>query len=572
MSRDALILCHSLCKVSAKTSSAPLLFLYRTRTLAVHKHVNKNTERLRRNISTSRNYQAVEENSFQKSSTADASPSILPESTITAPERAIFDRIFKDLVTGQKSAADSRNDSPFESLEAEGPDNESLESIFNQALKEVKKRPQKAPSLSNRAVLEDLPKSSGQPRGGLIRRNASDSRIAFRSVFSPSLQQSLDSARETYATHRFRKDENDSLRGFRRVEVSQPEDVEEVAKKPADEYERLVQDTRKEDMSRVTALLDAARTDIEIWRVLEKEVFSKATELNALLKKEEKAKRAATTKIKGRPSRKAQLLDAIPATPSSASDIIKAMPSEIEGRSRKDSNAPPTLGALSENSADTSSKLASAATIPPVSNLPAAPHPLSILQTNYAPLLLHAMRLLRTRFPTSTYAPALIPHIKRLGPVSYVLGASTALYNELLYLRWVHYHDLHACADLVQEMIQQGIGTDRITGKVFKDAENTREKARRSNGSDTSGNGQEPTRISIAWWGLQGVSSGWERWREVESEAARERGEERERRERERVEMEGDEEDIGVEYMDPDPDPDLDIALAGDARPSLSSL
>ncbi|MCJ1282789.1 hypothetical protein MMC26_002115 [Xylographa opegraphella] len=571
MSRDTLGICRYLCQASARNSSGPLIFLYQTRTLldSVHKHVGESTKRSKQHISTSGRYQAIEEKSFRKSSTTNAPPLRLPESTITAPERAIFDRIFKKLVTGQKPTADSHDHSHSESLEEKGSDNESLESIFNEALIEVKKRPQKAPSFSNRRILKDLPQSPEQPRGGLVRRSVSDSRIAFRSVLSPSLQQSLDSARETYAAHRFRNDDADNVRGFRRIAVSQPENVEDVEKKPADEYERLVEETRKEDMSRVTALFDAAKTDIEIWRVLEKEVFSRATELNALLKKEEKVKNAATAKVKGRPSRKPELPGLIPPTPSLSSDIVEATPSGSIERSHEESNTPTTQEALSEDTQNTSSELASAAAMLPVSNIPAAPHPLSILQTNYAPLLSHAMQLLRTRFPTSTYAPALIAHIKRLGPVSYVLGASTTLYNELLYLRWVHYRDLHACADLVQEMLEQGIGTDRITGKVFKDAEKSWENARKSRGSDLSGNGQKPPGISYAWWDLQGVSSGWERWREAEGEAVRERSEERERRERERMEMERDEE-VGVEYMDPDPD--LDIALAGDARRTLSSL
>ncbi|MCJ1392409.1 hypothetical protein MMC18_005276 [Xylographa bjoerkii] len=508
-------------------------------------------------------------NPFRKSLNADAFSSKLPESTITVPERAIFDRIFKDLVAGQKPAANSHDDSNFESLDAEGPDNESLESIFNDAFKEIKNRPKKTPSLSIQPVSKDLPEPPGQPQGGLIRRNVSDSRISFRSVFPPSLLQSLESARETYAAHRFKKDDAAQLKGFRRVELSQPEGVGEVAKEPTDEYERLVQDTRKEDMSRVTALLEAAKTDIEIWRVLEKEVFSKATELNTLLKKEERAKRAAMAKTKGRPSKKAQLFHAISSTPLIASDLVDATPAKTKVRPRMDSTAPTTVEVLSEESADMLPIIAPATTMPPASIIQTAPHPLSILQSNYAPLLLHAIRLLRTRYPTSTYAPALIPHIKRLGPVSYVLGASTELYNETLYLRWVYYQDLHACADLVQEMVEQGVGTDKITGKVFKDAEKARERARKSAGSDLSGNGQEPTRVAVAWWGLQGVSSGWERWKEAEGEAARERGEERERRERERLEMEVDKEDIGGGYMDLNPD--LDIALAGAAMHTLSS-
>ncbi|MCJ1289204.1 hypothetical protein MMC34_000736 [Xylographa carneopallida] len=567
MSRDALGICHSLCQANARTASGPLHFLYQTRTLLIsdHKYSNDSRKRFRRPISTSGSSQPTKENPYRKSLVADTSPTKLPESTITAPERAIFDRIFKDLVTGQKPGPSSLEDSAFESHEeTEDSDNESLESIFNEALRKVKKRPQQVRRLPERPGPKDLPRFSGQLRARLVRRNVPDSRSSFRSDFSSSLQELLESARETYATHRTSKDNVDSSRSFLRIAVSQPESMEEGAKKPVDEYERLVQDTRREDVSRVTALLDAARTDIEIWRVLEKEVFSKVTELNALLKKEEKAKRAATTTIKGHPSRKAQLLGAISATPSSASDTIEATSAETTGESQKGSNVTATQETPSEISAGSSSKLASAATMPPIANTQIAPHPLSILETNYAPLLLHAMRLLRTRFPTSTYAPALIPHIKRLGPVSYVLGASTALYNELLYLRWVHYRDLHACADLVQEMVGQGIGTDRITGKVFKDAE----KARKHHGRKISAGGEEPTRISIAWWELQGVSSGWERWKEAEGEAARERSEERERKQRERVEMEGDKQDFAAGYMDPDPD--VEIALTGDAQPLLA--
>ncbi|MCJ1404079.1 hypothetical protein MMC11_007304 [Xylographa trunciseda] len=496
----------------------------------------------------------------------------LPESTITVSERVIFDRLFKDLVTGEKPATDLRDDSDFESLEEEGSEYESLESIFNDAVRKVESRPKKAPSLSNRPVPKETPKSSGQPQGGLIRRIVSNSSISFRAVFPPSLQQFLDTARETYAAHRFKQRDAaspTSLRGSSYYEVWHPEVVGEVAKEPLDEYERLVRYTRKNDMSRISALLEAASTDIEIWRVLEKEVFSKMSELNALLKKEEKVKRAATPKPKGRAPKKVRLVNTIPATSVLASDLNNTIPSKITSRSEQDSIEPTVEESIVKDSTDSSSQLAPSVALQPTSILQTTPHPLSILQTNYAPLLFHAMRLLRTRFPASTYALALIPHIKRLGPVSYVLGASIALYNETLYLQWVYYRDLHACADLVQEMVEQGIGTDNITGKVFKDAERVRRKAKWGTGSDFSGNGQESTKVSIRWWKLQGVRSGWERWREAEGEAARERDEEMKRMQREKAEMEGDEEDTDTKYVDLNPDPD--IALVGDVGHSPSS-
>lgn len=97
------------------------------------------------------------------------------------------------------------------------------------------------------------------------------------------------------------------------------------------------------------------------------------------------------------------------------------------------------------------------------------------MMNTYGPAVLYATRLFRTGFSSSPYASLILPTIKNLGPISYVLAASTSLYNELLYIRWETYRDLNGCADLIDEMISQNILADRHTALVYKAAKETRD-------------------------------------------------------------------------------------------------
>lgn len=323
---------------------------------------------------------------------------------------------------------------------------------------------------------------------------------------------------------------------MRRINVEPSEKIAE----PADEYERQVRDARSEDINRVTKLLEAAKSDIEIWRVLEKEVFARMTELNARLKKEGKAKRAVTLKVKGRRPKNTPVLSPV----AELSTTPVPPDAELASPSAKPQDQPPESQLLD------------------ISTTPFPLHPLSLLQVNYATHLLHALRLLRSQHPASPCGPALLPAIKRLGSISYVLGASTALYNELLCLRWVHYRDAHACADLVFEMLEHGVQTDWLTKAVWKDAE---AKRRRAKG------------VELAWWGLQGVRSGWERWGEGMREAWRVEKEGRERAGWVGVDENGEgvEASAGkvdgfgeVEDGEPSSEAEVDVARTGDGVPS----
>jgi hypothetical protein len=243
---------------------------------------------------------------------------------------------------------------------------------------------------------------------------------------------------------------------------------------------------------RVSSLLELAETDFDVWRILEKDVFKHVEQLNALIIEEQKAEKA-KPKMDGRYK---DQRDAAAAAAAAALNAVQELPN------------------------------------PPKAKDPRIASVLVILQANYGVHCLDAMRILRTRFPTSLYATALIPHIKRLGHISYILGASKALYNEMLYIRWVHYRDLHACADLVNEMLTQGVGTNKYTHAVFVDALKIRLAARRQRRAQKKHNGgvaedRKPAMSSAlaAWWTMQGVMDGWARWEAADMASERQRAE-----------------------------------------------
>jgi hypothetical protein len=103
----------------------------------------------------------------------------------------------------------------------------------------------------------------------------------------------------------------------------------------------------------------------------------------------------------------------------------------------------------------------------PLPDIPPYVPPLYIISRLYPAALLLAFRLLRTKFPTSPLALALLPQIRSLGPTSYVLGASTEFYNALIELRWDVYSDLQSIDGLLTEMERSGVEFDLGTWKIL---------------------------------------------------------------------------------------------------------
>lgn len=261
----------------------------------------------------------------------------------------------------------------------------------------------------------------------------------------------------------------------------------------------MIEEARRKDTEEFEYRLSSYKSDVDVWRVMQSHVLTKMQALTQLLHDEH-------SKKKGRKKK-------------SAEKIV---------RQTKSQTADLTASTL----------LASTQT----KQTPSMFHLLSVLRTNYAPQCLACLNTLRLRFPCSPYTLALLPEIKALGPISYVLGASTELYNELLFIRWVHYKDLHGCADLVEEMLDRSVATDARTRAVFNAARRTREQAQflwaeMNNTEDAHLNEKFSTiseqdapssplsrdtamrPVAAAWWFLQGAESGWERWQTAEQHA-----------------------------------------------------
>ena len=412
-------------------------------------------------------------------------------STITGSERAVFDSIFRSLVRNEAEFSAPEDVHFDKQLTIDGRPAETLEEIFDAAIKTTEatakgsglKYPKGRP---NSAPADSREQQSFASRGKLsVQRTPSGD-------FPPVLQLSLQRAKKSYKAQTYRRvDLGPRPEKIGRVGIEPERRIEE----PRDAYEQLVDRVRKRDMERITALFAAAKNDLQVWDILKWNVFRPMENLNELMKEQKIGEGAiAPTKEKRE-------------DPS---------PDEVTITTEN------TVRAISANAAG------------PYLSLDAAPtgitfpkysvHPLAILQTNYAEHLLTALQIFRKHYPTSPYAISLLTRIKDLGTLSYVLGSSTALYNELIYIRWMHYRDPHSCADLVAEMSEQGIPMDGYTRAIYMDASKTKRLARR--GKKIEGP------VARAWWRLQGVRAGMSRWDFVHNEAVR-RWKERKAREEE---------------------------------------
>ena len=450
---------HSVCFAG---SSTLLPFLYKTQTiLKPLPRCRKPVLRTHHQRFTTSSHRVIEDIPFEGSirpepNHYDESTGSYPRtrtSTITSSERAVFDRIFKSLPKSDWQSSTSDGFDEDDDLAGDG--DETLESIFNAAIRDVKEAKQQ----KRRPRLElQLDKStSDEP-----------SRALNIERFPPALREAAEKANVLLAQ-----------RGTYRTVRMTPKSMEDTAKPEEllDHHEWMVRKARYSDLERVSSLLEAAKTDEEVWRVIEKEAFSRVREMNLQLKEEEKKKKKTAAKPKGKRKSKRE-------------------------EKQQDSST------LVTNTSPTT-----------VHEKPSEVSPLEILQTNYALHCLRAIRLFRQHFPASPFAMALLPQIKSLGPISYILGASTEFYNEMLYIRYKHHLDPNGVVDLIDEMIDQGIGTDKLTWALLQDGHRYHNKAMRNDfGPMVQGLTQ-----------LQGFRTGWSRWEEVrkrvrqENEMARQR-------------------------------------------------
>lgn len=353
------------------------------------------------------------------------------KSTMTPSEKAAFDRIFKDI--DESTAATAIEEVAFDEQDAESDPYEDLNSIFDRAIQDLRLREE---HMADKLARDE----QRQPQRY---RRAMDELLVVKDTAGLSSRAFLRPLRLVYGNE---------LEG----EVDMQES-EENLKKACEDHKGLVSN-----------LLERATTDVQIWDLLEEEVFSLINHLDVQIKFDQKARKAIERQEKR---------------------LAKEKGKEKAANADEDGDID-DKGALKDTALN-----APAPAALPTNTL------ISILQSNYADYLVSALRLFRRHHPSSFYALYLLPHMKRLGPISYVLGASTGLYNEILFLKWTQFSDLHAMADLMQEMLNQGIETNEVTMVFIR-----RLWAKRRHGLI----GRFGP-VMQKWWDMRGNREGWNR-------------------------------------------------------------
>ena len=220
--------------------------------------------------------------------------------------------------------------------------------------------------------------------------------------------------------------------------------------------------------ARIEQLLQAAPTDHDLWMILEDHVFSVIRKLD-LDGKEVSTSPQPPNPHSNEQNKTAQVAPA-------------ARPSSNEQKEKTE--APETAAITGSNQPSSEAE---------------KPEQLAIIGPNYPSFLLIAIRQLRTHFPASNLPFQIIPTIKQLGRSSYVLGASTPLYNELIAATWHISSDFRKIDDLLKEMDNSGLEFDENTLDLLDKIKREGEKA-------LEGKQGEVKRL---WWNTEMIRSGW---------------------------------------------------------------
>ena len=348
-------------------------------------------------------------------------------STVTKFEQAAFNRLIKDASEPTTPEPDAEDDLELDELLSEYDPNIDLDSIFEEAIKMLREQEVEAANSASRNILLGAVSST---------KRAIDS---------------LSSGGEPLL----------SARLFRRpLKLT---DGTMLGSKVENEEERIRLEVACDDhRNLVIRMLDRAKTDVEIWNVLEQEVFSLINHLNQHVKMIRR-----TTRLRSAKGRK-------PEAKSKDVADVKLEKDDLDKQEVK------------------SFKLTRTNAIP-INNL------LSILHRNYSDYCLHALRLFRRKHPLSSYGPLVFTTIKQSGPMSYVLGVSTDVYNEVLFLQWTQYSDLHGMATTIDEMLNQGIEGNGVTMALIKGISKQRRLGRRGFFGP----------VMSEWWKMPANVEGW---------------------------------------------------------------
>lgn len=344
--------------------------------------------------------------------------------TITPSERQVFERIFAD-------------------IKARG---------LKPTLLDEDASPPLPPSDGTRhamLIMQEAAKDAGQDRPahvaapGLLAGAARDRHKALLR-FPPDLRAAASKALGAIQSSAAGYSEGDDIEYDSESLAAAHENLDEGWKAPAHSLGRTVEleAKRSPERTRIEGLMAAAKTDCDLWDVLEKEVFTMPTKLGLDTTASKAGETNSTTSPKMWKKRKnkrvlnVEVKDSEHVSMPAASDTVEGEAHIAAGES---------------------------STTPEKEKLSLYVHgPL------YPAYLLLALR----RFDTAFYAPSplafsVLPRIKELGLESYVLGVSTPFYNELLELYWTRRGDLMGMLDLLEEMRHCGLYFDDQTREIL---------------------------------------------------------------------------------------------------------
>ncbi|KAK7757556.1 hypothetical protein SLS62_000571 [Diatrype stigma] len=351
-------------------------------------------------------------------------------STITPTERQIFERIFADIQARGAKHVDVPRDDPVSP-------------------------PPPTAARSAMLIMQQAAEDSGQARPatvappGLLAGAAKDRNKALLR-FPPELRAAA--ARALNAIDPSAPVAEYSEEAPAKAAAAAAEE-EEQWKAPAHTFMRKFELDAKRlpERRRVEGLITSAKTDRELWDVLEKEVFTMPARMGLVRGEgpkegEETAEKVATEQVENEGSLEA------------------AASSEDEGHSMGSEEAEAEV----ENTASKSTAAESETPEGTESSDPSEEMSLYIHGPLYPAYLLLAIRRLGNGFrTTSPLTLNMLPRIKEIGLESYVLGVSTPFYNELLEIYWSRYGDLAGMLNLLEEMRHCGLYFDNQTSSVL---------------------------------------------------------------------------------------------------------
>ncbi|KLU84634.1 hypothetical protein MAPG_03674 [Magnaporthiopsis poae ATCC 64411] len=382
--------------------------------------------------------------------------------TITPSERRAFDNIFKELEL-ETLKAQGRSAMTFDAALRQPPDASRHQSIIGRILSDAVGEDWDSPnpSLPSKPFIQSMRKlhnvgadghAAGSPLSPQVRYQAllrfpESLRAAAKralGISDPAAPQTVDVAAEEEAAPESSQQD-----------APPPQPVEQ--EEPPLPLDRTIENyylerARHDERRRIEKLMGAAKTDFELWDVLEREVFSVIGRLG-LDKPLEKPKSR-----RGRRPKNA-VTDKAP----EAANVNPFAPSSGTGTVEPDINLQGYL---------------------------------------YPEHLVCALQLMDSRFPGSRLALEILPRVKSLGLESFVLGASAQFYTTLMSLMWNRYNDGHAVLNLVEEMIHAGLETSYLVhGNLIREMGHLVERA----GSGRAG----PLALHISshptWASLRGV-------------------------------------------------------------------